>query len=483
MNYRLVARLTGMLLLLLAAAMLLPVAVSLHCRDGAQFGLLMSGVVMAGVGLLLRNVAGRHATFELHERESYWITAAVWIVVPLIGSLPYLLTGSLGSFTDAVFESVSGFSTTGSSVVIIPEALPQGLLVWRSMTQWIGGLGLILFVVALQRRLRGSTLALYGAEFSGTQQRRLHPRIATSVTRLWGIYLVTTVALIVLPALAGNGIIDSFCLALSTVSTGGFMTAATGLEGYSHLTLGLITVFMFLSGVGVALLYNFFTFHWRRLRRSDEFIVYAALYVIAVGVCAVSFGMRGNGWGESVGYSLFHVASTVSTCGFYTSTPVVWPFAASVVTFLLILSGAMAGSTGGGLKLRRLMTLALYLRNYFTRMLHPNAVFTIKIDEQEVPSDYVNKIFGFVFMYILFIIFGAFALTLTGSGIADAFCMAAANISNLGPSPLINTMGANLEYALLPAGAKWTLMVLMLAGRLEIFALLAIVSPAYWRRR
>jgi trk system potassium uptake protein TrkH len=351
------------------------------------------------------------------------------------------------------------------------------------MTQWIGGLGLILFVVALQRRLRGSTLALYGAEFSGTQQRRLHPRIATSVTRLWGIYLVTTVVLIVLLALAGNGIIDSFCLALSTVSTGGFMTAATGLEGYSHLTLGLITVFMFLSGVGVALLYNFFTFHWRRLRRSDEFIVYAALYVIAVGVCAVSFGMRGNGWGESVGYSLFHVASTVSTCGFYTSTPVVWPFAASVVTFLLILSGAMAGSTGGGLKLRRLMTLALYLRNYFTRMLHPNAVFTIKIDEQEVPSDYVNKIFGFVFMYILFIIFGAFALTLTGSGIADAFCMAAANISNLGPSPLINTMGANLEYALLPAGAKWTLMVLMLAGRLEIFALLAIVSPAYWRRR
>ena len=483
MNYRLVARLTGMLLLLLAAAMVLPVAVSLYCRDRASLGLIFSGLVMAGAGLLLRNVAGRGASFELHERESYWITAAVWIVVPLIGALPYLLTGSLRTITDAVFESVSGFSTTGSSVVVDPAKLPQGLLVWRSMTQWVGGLGLILFVVALQRRLRGSTLALYGAEFSGTQQRRLHPKIATSVTRLWGIYLVTTVVLVALLALAGNGIVDSFCLALSTVSTGGFMTAATGLEGYSHLTLGLITIFMFLSGVGVALLYNFFTFHWRRLRRSDEFIVYAAVYVIAVAACAVSFGLRGNGVGESVSYSLFHVASTVSTCGFYTTGPSQWPFAASVVTFLLILSGAMAGSTGGGLKLRRLMTLALYLRNYFTRMLHPNAVFTIRIDNQVVPSEYVNKIFGFVFLYILFIIFGAFALTLGGSGIADSFCLAAANISNLGPSPLINTMGANLEYAMLPVGSKWTLMVLMLAGRLEIFALLAIVTPAYWKKR
>lgn len=483
MNYRLVARLTGVLLLLLAAAMALPVAVSLYCRDGAQFGLLLSMAVMAVVGLLLRNVAGRHATFELHERESYWITAAVWTVVPAIGSLPYLLTGSIGNLTDAVFESVSGFSTTGSSVVVDPATLPSGLLVWRSMTQWVGGLGLILFVVALQRRLRGSTLALYGAEFSGTQQRRLHPKIATSVSRLWGIYLVTTIVLIVLLALAGNGMIDSFCLALSTVSTGGFMTAATGLDGYSKLTMALITLFMFLSGVGVALLYNFFTFHWCRLRRSDEFIVYAAVYLIAVVACAASFGLRGNGWGESLGYSLFHVASTVSTCGFYTTGPMQWPFAASVVTFMLILSGAMAGSTGGGIKLRRLMTLSLYLRNYFTRMLHPNVVFTIRIDRQVVPSDYVNKIFGFVFLYILFIIFDAFALTLGGSGIADAFCLAAANISNLGPSPLINTMGANLEYAMLPVGSKWTLMVLMLAGRLEIFALLAIVSPAYWRRR
>ena len=261
------------------------------------------------------------------------------------------------------------------------------------------------------------------------------------------------------------------------------MTTPLGMSGYSQPTLAILTVFMFLSGVNVALLYNLFTLKWRQLKATHEFWVYAAVFLLAAGSCAVAFGLKGNAWGASAGYSLFHIASTISTCGFYTTPPPAWPFGVSVVTFVLILSGAMAGSTGGGLKLRRLMTLLLYLRNYLIRMLHPNVVFTVKIDRQVVPGVYVNKIFGFVFLYICFIIGGAFLLTLSGSGIADAFCLAAANISNLGPSPLINSLGASLDYALLPAAAKWVLMSLMLAGRLEIFALLAIVSPSYWRLR
>lgn len=419
----------------------------------------------------------------LISRESYRITAVLWIVVTLLGSLPYVFSGTVDSFTDAVFESVSGFTTTGSTVVADPGALPLWMRLWRALTQWIGGLGLVLFIVALVPSLREGSAQLYSAEFSGTQQRKLHPRMANNVRRMWVIYTLMTVALVALLILAGNSVSDSLCLALSTVSTGGFMTSASGLAGYSDLTLGVLTLFMFLSGVNVALIYNVFSFHWRRLRRSDEFIVYAVFYLLAVVMCAVAFGVTGNGWGRSLSYSLFHVASTVSTCGFYTSAPTVWPFAASVVTFLLIPCGAMAGSTGGGLKLRRLMSLALYLRNYFTRMLHPNAVFVVKIDGQVVAPEYVNKIFGFVFLYIMFILFGAFALTLTGSGIAEAFCLAAANIANLGPTPIVGSAGAGLAYTALPAAAKWILMVLMLAGRLEIFALMAVVSPAYWKKR
>lgn len=484
LNYRLVARLAGLLTLTMAGGMVLPVAVSFYYGDGAQYALIFAALLMTAVGLFLRNLVGRHATYDLRERESFWITSVVWITVPLCGALPYLMTGTLGSFTDAAFESVSGFTTTGSSVIVHPEAIPQSVLMWRSMTQWIGGLGLILLVVALLRRLSGGSLKLYAAEFSGTQQKKLHPHIAKSVMRMWFIYSLITVVLITLLALAGNGWLDSVCLALSTVSTGGFMTAQYGLAGYSELTLNILTVFMFLSGVNVALLYNLFTLKWRRFKLNHEFVLYAVIFLLAALSCYVAFSIaNGDFTIKNLEFSLFHIASTVSTCGFYTEGPVVWPFWASVVTFVLILSGACAGSTGGGIKLRRLMVLFLYMRNYMTRMVHPHVVFTIKIDHKVVPGDYVNKIFGFLFLYICFIIGGAFLLTMSGSSIADAFCLASANISNLGPSPLINSLGANLEYASLPLLSKWTLMGLMLAGRLEIFALLAIVSPAYWRRR
>ena len=472
-----------MLLLVMALAMAFPVVVSLHYGDGAQYALGFSALMLLAIGLLLRNIVGRNASYGLRERESFWITAVAWLVVPLAGALPYLFTGVLGTFTDAAFESVSGFTTTGSSVIANPAVIPQGMLMWRSITQWIGGLGLILFVIAFLKRLNQGSLQLYAAEFSGTQQRKLHPHIAKSVSRMWRIYTLITLILIALLILAGNGVLDSFCLALSTVSTGGFMTTQFGMSGYSDLTLSILTVFMFLSGVNVALLYNLFTFRWRQLRLNHEFALYVGIFLFAALSCTVAFGMVGNPWLESVQYSFFHIASTVSTCGFYTNPPDVWPFWVSVVTFLLILTGASAGSTGGGLKLRRLMTLSIYLRNYLTRMVHPNVVFTVKIDHKVVPGEYVNKIFGFVFLYICFIIGGAFVLTFCGSSIADAFCLAAANISNLGPSPLINSLGASLDYAALPDLAKWTLMVLMLAGRLEIFALLAIVSPAYWKRR
>ena len=415
--------------------------------------------------------------------DAYRITAALWLTVPMLGAIPYLWGGAAATVTDAVFESVSGFTTTGSSVITAPEALPTWLRLWRALTQWVGGLGLVLFIIALLPSLRAESQQLYAAEFSGTQQRKLHPHIATSVSRMWHIYTLITIILTAALMLTGVDAIDAICLALSTVSTGGFMTTASGLASYSSLTMSILTVFMFLSGVNVALLYNIITLSWRRLRRNDEFLVYLTLYVLAAAGCTVAFVLKGNLWGESVRYSLFHVAATISTCGFYTTPPPQWSFFVSAVTFPLILCGAMAGSTGGGLKLRRVMTLFLYLRNYFIRMIHPNVVFTVKIDRQVVSSDYVNKIFGFVFLYILFIVGGAFILTLCGSSIADAFCLAATNISNLGPSPLINSLGANFNYALLPTAAKWTLIVLMTAGRLEIFALLAIVSPSYWRTR
>lgn len=482
-NWRLIAHVTGVLLLYVAAGMLLPIAVSIYSQDGMQFALALSGLLILMSGLFLRNMVGKKAEYVLREDESYWLTVAVWVVLPLFGTLPYLFTGTTASFTDAVFESFSGFTTTGSSVVAMPENLPPSVLTYRALTQWLGGLGLLLFVVALLRRLGLSAGSLYEAEFSGTQQRKLHPRLAKSVTRMWSIYGLFTVAMSVVLTMQGVNVVDAFCTACSTVSTGGFLTNSMGIMALGNGAVTTVTVFMFFSGVNVAVLYRIFTFKWRHLWSDGELRTYVVLFIAAVTVCTVAFFAEGNGLYDSARYSVFHIASTMSTCGFYMPTPRYWSFLVSVLTFILIVVGAMSGSTGGGIKLRRVIIMVKYVANYFNCMIHPNAIYRVKLNGQLVEKDYISKVFAFVFLYIVFIVAGGFVLTICGCSIPDAICMAAANISNLGPSPLINSLGGSLNYALLPALAKWILAVLMLAGRVELFAPLAIVSPAYWRIR
>lgn len=261
------------------------------------------------------------------------------------------------------------------------------------------------------------------------------------------------------------------------------MTHSQGVTALGPSAVTTVTVFMFLSGVNVAILYRLFTLKWKHLWHAEELRTYTLLFVVAVAICTAAFFAGGAGGAESLRFSLFHVASTMSTCGYYMPHPSGWPFLVSILSFLLIVIGASSGSTGGGIKIRRIIIMAKYIANYFTLMIHPNATLLVKTDGQVVEHDYINKVFAFVFLYIVFIVAGGFVLTLCGCSIPDSLCMAAANISNLGPSPLINTLGMGLDYALLPHPAKWTLTLLMLAGRVELFALLAIVSPSYWRLR
>ena len=482
-NWKLIAQVTGVLLLYLATGLLLPLVLSIYERDGMQFAFAVSGMLILMAGLFLRNMVGGKAEYRLRQDESYWLTVAAWVVMPLFGALPYLFTGVTQSFTDALFESFSGFTTTGSSVIRHPEELPPSILAYRALTQWVGGLGLLLCVVALLRRLGLGAGSLYEAEFSGTQQRKLHPRLAQSVTRMWTIYGLLTATLWGLLMVQGVGLVDAFCTACSTVSTGGFTTHSEGITALGVHPTSTVTMFMFFSGVNVAILYRLFTLRWRHLWRDGELRTYTLLFVCSVALCTTAFFLEGNGFSDSLHFSIFHIASTMSTCGYHMPVPTHWSFVVSVLTFVLIVIGASAGSTGGGIKLRRIIIMVKYIANYLTRMIHPNVVFHVKVNNEVVESDYINKVFAFVFLYIVFIIGGGFVLTMCGCSIPNAVCMAAANISNLGPSPLINTMGGSLDYAVLPHVAKWTLTLLMLAGRVELFALLAVVSPAYWRLR
>jgi trk system potassium uptake protein TrkH len=476
-------RVTGLLLLVMACSMVLPIAASVYYGDGAQFDLILSAVGILLVGLLFRNILGNDPNYVISERESFWVTSIIWIVIPLIGALPYMLTGYLTHVTDAIFESMSGFTTTGSSMLIGRlDKVPKGLLVWRSMTQWIGGLGLILFVIAVLKKLNVGSVQLYDTEFSGTVQRKLHPHIATSVSFMWRIYILGTLLLFALLMLAGNGLFESFCVTLSTVSTGGFTVTEAGLTQFNNLSLFFITIFMFLAGVNIALVYYLITGKGRNMWHDQEFRLYLTVFVCVTIFSIIAFVLKGNPIGQSINYAFFHTASTMSTTGFGVTRPSHWPTVLSILTFLLILVGASAGSTGGGIKWKRIMVVGQYVRNYLIHTLHPNAVRTVKINHFVISTDYINKIFAFVFLYIFFLLGGAFLLTICGLDIPSAFTVAAANISNLGPSPLINELGTTINYVALPLLGKWTLIVLMMLGRIEIFAILAIFSSAYWKR-
>lgn len=482
-NFRLIMHVTGILLLMMACMMVLPIAASFYYHDGVQYDLMLAAVATLLIALLFRNILGYDPDYVISERESFWFTSVLWLIVPLTGALPLLFTGITDNFTDALFESVSGFTTTGSSVLHERlDDVPESVLVWRSVTQLVGGLGLVLLVIATLRQLRIGSMPLYDSEFSGTVQKKLHPHIAISVRRMWITYFLGVTLLFVLLLLCGNRTLDAFAIAVSTVSTGGFTASSDGISQLNGLSIAIVTLFMFLSGVNIALRYQMISGKGREMWRDQEFRTYATAFCVMVAVSVATFALQGHwGW-NTLRYALFHTASTMSTCGLELNSPALPPTLIRVSTILLMIIGASAGSTGGGIKWKRIIALAQYVHNYFVNMLHPRAVRSVKIDHFIISKDYLNKILAFVFLFIFFLIIGTFVLIIYGYSLPCAFCVAAANISNLGPSPIIAEVGCTVNYATMPLMAKWTLMALMLLGRVEIFAFVAIFSPAYWRR-
>lgn len=479
-NGKLVARLLGVMLLVMAGFMVFPAILSFCYNDGALHGFLQSIATMIILGVFFRNIVGRSASYEFHEKESFWITGVVWIVVPIVCALPYWLTGVLPHFIDAVFESFSGFTSTGSTIIRHLDRVPKSVLVWRSLTQWIGGMGFIMLAIAFFRKLKVGTLHLYSAEFSGTIQQKIHPRISTTVSRMWYVYVVFTVLMFVVLMLLGNDFVDSVCLSFSTISTGGFSPRPDSITSFSEYTQLAVTVFMFLAGTNISLLYYLLLCRPRMIWKSEEFRTY--LFVILVASVLLTLMLFGQGVdvGKSAEYSLFQVVSTISTSGYYISMPQGWMKVIPLFLFMLMFFGACSGSTGGGIKMARIMILFKYVRNQFVIMLHPRAVAPVKIDGKVIKMDYINKIFAFLFMYFIFMVSGAFVLMCCGFGLADSMAVVSANIANIGP--VIDTMGASWCYADFPLAAKVTIIVEMLMGRLEIFAIIAIFSPSYWRR-
>ena len=474
-----ILRVTGGLLMLFSIAQLAPAAVALIYREATTPFLAAFGINLAfGAALWF---AGRGQQ-ELRSREGFLITVLFYLGLGLTGAFPILLaSGADTSFTDAAFESLSGLTTTGATVLVGLDELPRSLLFYRQLLQWLGGMGIIVLAVAVLPMLGVGGMQLYRAESPGpVKDSKLTPRIAHTAKALWYLYLGLTIACGVSYWLAGMGVFDAVCHAFSTVAIGGFSTHDASIGFFDSAAIETVAiVFMALSGISFAL--HFAALARRRASiywRDDELRLYLGALALVAAVVVATLFVHAGGEDDRFRDGLFQAVSFATTTGFTTAEYSAWPALAPVALVFAAFAGGCAGSTAGGLKMYRVLLIFRQGFREIRRLIHPHGVFHIKLGERIVPNRVVEAVWGFFCVYlIVFTTMVCLLLGISELDFATAFSAVAANLNNLGPG--LGEVAHN--YAALPAPSKWVLMVAMLLGRLEIFTLLVVLTPEYWR--
>ncbi|HOU54249.1 MAG TPA: TrkH family potassium uptake protein [Myxococcota bacterium] len=442
--------------------------------------LLASTALSAACGLGTRFL-GPLDPRTLGRREAFAVVALGWVSVSLLGAVPYVLSGALPSPVDAFFESVSGFTTTGSSVVAEPESLPRALLYWRALTQWLGGMGIIVLFLAVFTQLGIGARFLFHSEVPGPLKETLTPHVRDTSAALWRIYGAMTLAQTVLLWVSGMDLFDALLHAFTTLSTGGFSTRAASLAHWNGTAAPLITlVFMVLAGLNFSLYQHLTHGHARPLIRDRETRLYLALLAIATLLVAIDIRSLCSGVGEALFQAAFQVASLMTTTGFVTDDFDRYPDFSRILLVVLMMVGASAGSTAGGIKVVRLLLLARLAHRSLYRLVRPQVVMPIRIGDRVVPETAVMEVSGFFVIYLT--VFAVAALYVAGRGIdaATALSSVAATLGNIGPG--LAQVGAIRHYGDLPADVKTLLSLLMLLGRLELMTPLALLLPVTWRR-
>ena len=484
-NTRMVFRTMGALLLIEAVFMALALGVSLWYGEADSGVFLLSTIItlLAGViGLLV----GHRAESRMGEREGYVIVAMVWVVFSTFGLLPYYLSGQVPSLTDAWFESMSGFTTTGATIIPDLEVITHGLLFWRSLTQWIGGMGIIVLSIAILPIFGLNGMQLYAAEVSGLTYEKLSPRIADTAKMMWTTYVLLTAAEVLALWLCGMDVFDAVCHSFSTIATGGFSTHNNSLEFYDSAAIHyIVTFFMFISGINFVLLIYLLRGKTRYFFLDEELRWYSIAVAIFAVLLTLGLYIARPGWSgvemeRAFRDSLFTVISSMTSTGYTISDYMYWPVVAWVVIFFLMLTGACAGSTAGGIKWVR---LAIILKNgvaEFQRRIHPNAIIPVKLNEKTVPQQTINNIMAFLIFYVFIIAVTVVIFCATGVDFDEAIGSAVSAIGNVGIS--IGQFGPAGTYANFPTVAKWVMSFVMLIGRLEIFTVLLLFTKALWRK-
>ena len=481
MNVRVIVHVLGWLLALLGGFQLFPLLIAgLYGEPLMPYLATSVAGILGGVTLARRIRPDRANAWRLHPREGFLVVAAGWLLASSFGAIPYLLTGALGP-VDAFFESVSGFTTTGSTVLSGLERQPRGLLFWRAFTQWIGGMGIILFTIALLPLLGIGGMQLFRAEVPGPVKDKIRPRLAQTARQLWAIYVGLTGVLCGALLLAGLGPFDAVCHAFTTLATGGFSTRDLSAGAFhSPLVEWILTLFMLIAGINFVLHYRVLHGRGREVLRDVELRYFAVLVVSAAALVLVALWPAFQHAGDAARAAAFHVASVVTTTGYVAADFERWPSLAQVILVVLMVLGGMSGSTAGGIKSLRVVLSIRTLRVWSEQLLHPSVVRSVKYAGQPVDLEVLAGVWAFLTAYGLIAAGASVVLAALGLDMVTAFTGALTALGNVGPG--FGTVGAYDNFAHLPALGKLVLAVCMLAGRLEVFALLLLVFPQFWRQ-
>ncbi len=480
-NLKVIGDILGILLLINGGFMTLCLPISLYYGENDWVAILTSGLITLGTGFLLRYLTRNKKSKELKKKDGYLIVTAGWIVMSIFGALPYIISGSIPNFSNAFFETISGYTTTGASILTDIEAVPNGILFWRSLTQWIGGMGIIVLALAILPFLGIGGMQLFVAEAPGITPDKLQPRIQETAKRLWFLYVGLTLAEAIALYFAGMGPFDAINHSLTTMATGGFSTKNDSLQFVEPVIQYIVIFFMFLAGTSFTLTYFGLKRNFKKVYKNEEFRVYFLFTVVITLIVTITLlVVKDQPIETSFRDALFQVVSLITTTGFVSADYTSWAPFLSVLFFILLFVGGSAGSTAGGVKVIRHIVL---FKNSFLelkRQLHPSAVMPVRISGKAVEQSIVYNVLAFIMIYILVFLVGVTLLSSMNVNFDTAFGAVATSLGNVGPG--IGDVGPVDNFSGMPTAGKWLLSALMLLGRLELFTVLMLLSPHFWRK-
>jgi len=495
LNYKIIFHFLGLLLLFNGGFMLLASLISVIYKDGVASHILLAGLIVISIGVLSMLLTKKHKK-EMNKREGYIVVTFGWIAMTLSGTLPYMFTDAIPSFTNAFFETISGYTTTGSTILNNIESLPEGILFWRSLTHWIGGMGIIVLAVAILPLLGIGGMQLFAAEAPGPSADKLHPRIADTAKRLWLIYFGYTAAETILLNVAGMSFFDAINHSMATLSTGGFSTKNASIAYWNGKPIiqYIIMLFMFLAGTNFVLSYFAFKGRVQKVIKDEEFKLYFQFIILFTIIASLIIYFKADVtmssinhpmvWGETesaIRHGLFQVLTIITTTGFVTADFTLWTPFLMVLFFGLMFLGGSAGSTAGGVKVARHLMMIKNGFLEFKRTLHPNAILPVRYNKKAVDGNIVFNILAFFILYMLSFIVGALIFSFLGLSFESSIGVAASSLGNVGPA--LGDFGPVNNFYDMPTIGKWWASFLMLIGRLELFTVLILLTPFFWRNR